>query len=136
MDYSCFINLEEELWKNKDKVDKALNIGDFPSAIEFMDEGDFILLRGVIRDNRLILELEEESNNKQTLEEYREFQKLIDSRKRLNEERISAFLASYNFQNKYGFTNLAGNNSSHIQPESHYNYPFNLVSCFAKTFKN
>jgi hypothetical protein len=134
MDY--FFSLEKELWENKNKVDEALGRGDFPSAVDSMDEGNFILLRGIIQNNRLILRLEDELNNKKTSEEYREFQKLIDSRKRLNEERISALMACYNFQNRYGFTNLAGNNSSHIQQELHYSYPSNLVSYFAKTFKN
>ena len=110
MDYSDFIILEKELQKNKDKVDRALDDGDFSSATKLMDEEDFLILRGIIQNNRLISELEDKLNNRKTFEEYKEFQRLIISRKRLNEERISALISFYNFQNKYSFTNLAGNN--------------------------
>ena len=64
MDYSDFISLEKELQKNKDKVDRALDDGDFSSATKLMDEEDFLILRGIIQNNRLISELEDKLNNK------------------------------------------------------------------------
>lgn len=113
MDYRLnFLNpYKEELQRNRQEINKAFNRRNISLATELMDDNYLLMLNTQISNKNIISKLESKSKDyKNSSKVYIEFKELIDSINRLYEERFSVLMDIWNFQIKYGLTNLAGNN--------------------------